>query len=88
MTKRQAAGPTGRSNGKMVARMSINAIGAGSAVSWSVPPAGASVDPETQRAQVRAQADMLSALRGVGHTGLTAIAAARLTDGQGIDLYV
>jgi hypothetical protein len=63
--------------------MSISAIGAGSAVSWSVPPAGASVDPEAQRAQVRAQADMLSALRAVSHVGTM---QALLTDGQGIDL--
>ena len=50
----------------------------------SMPQAGRSVDPDMQRAQVRAQADILNALRGVSSTGTV---AAQLGDGKGIDLY-
>ena len=65
--------------------MSIGAIGAGAALNWSAPPVGVSVDPETQRAQAGAQADLLNALRGIGSAGMV---ADRVTDGKGIDLYL
>ena len=64
--------------------MSIGAIAA-AAVNWSAPPAGVSVDPETQRAQASAQADLLNALRGIGSAGMV---ADRVSDGKGIDLYL
>jgi hypothetical protein len=65
--------------------MSVGSIGAGAAFAFRVATAGSAPDPATQRAQVNAQADLLSALRGVNQG---AVAAARLTDGAGIDLYM
>lgn len=62
----------------------IGAIGA-AAVNWSASPAGVSVDPETQRAQAGAQADLLNALRGIGSAGMV---ADRVSDGKGVDLYL
>jgi len=64
--------------------MAISAISSG-AVSWPVPAAGVSADPETQRAQASEQADLLNALRGIGSAGMV---ANRVGDGKGIDLYL
>jgi hypothetical protein len=71
----------------VVEAMSISSVGgASSAVSWTVPAAGVqAADPEVQREQVAAQADMLQALMGVKHTGAV---AARVSDGTGVDVYL
>ena len=66
--------------------MSISSVGAASAVTWTVPAAGVqAADPEAQREQASAQADMLKALMSVkhGHT-----VAARVSDGEGVDVYL
>ena len=63
--------------------MSIGSIGSGAA--FVVAASGAPPDPAAQKAQVNAQANLLQALRGVE---LPAQAAARMSDGQGVDLYV
>ncbi|GAA2629195.1 hypothetical protein GCM10010399_71150 [Dactylosporangium fulvum] len=63
--------------------MSVGSIG--SSVTWSVPAAGAPVDPGTRRAQVNAQADTLSALLGTKHNLQV---AANVSDGTGVDLYM
>jgi hypothetical protein len=65
--------------------MSIGSIGSGGAASWTPTAGGAPVDPRVQRAQVNAQADTLQALMGTRHT---TIVAARVADGQGIDLFM
>ena len=66
--------------------MSINAIGSGSALSMGVvAAAGQRPDPEAQRAQVNAQADLLQAVRTAD---LPAKAVSAVTDGQGVDLYL
>jgi hypothetical protein len=65
--------------------MSINAIGSGTALSIGVVAAGQRLDPETQRAQVNAQADLLQAVRTAD---LPAKALSAVTDGQGVDLYL
>ena len=68
-----------------VVTMSINAIGSGTALSMGVVAAGQRLDPEAQRAQVNAQADLLQAVRTVD---LPAKAVSAVTDGQGVDLYL
>jgi hypothetical protein len=66
--------------------MSISSVGAASAVSWTVPAAGVqAADPQAQREQASAQADMLKALMSVKHTGTV---AAKVSDGQGVDVYL
>jgi len=47
---------------------------------------GRTPDPEAQQAQVNAQADLLQALRGVDLP--VKMVAARLSDNQGVDLYL
>jgi hypothetical protein len=65
--------------------MSVGSIGAGAAFAFRVATVGSVPDPDTQRAQVNAQADLLSALRGVNRGS---VAAARVTDGAGVDIYM
>jgi hypothetical protein len=62
--------------------MSIGAIGSG-AISWSPPSVGVSADPQAQKAQAAEQANLLNALRGIGHSSTV---AANVTDGKGIDI--
>ncbi|WP_433060503.1 hypothetical protein [Dactylosporangium sp. CS-033363] len=57
----------------------------GDSITFSVPNAGAPVDPAARKAQVNAQADTLSQLMGAKHGGKV---AANLSDGQGVDLYM
>jgi hypothetical protein len=79
-------GRWGRRRKERVVRMSIGAIGGGaSAVAWPAPSAAAAADPETQKAQAHAQADLLNALRGTSHGSMV---ASRVSDGAGVDLYM
>jgi hypothetical protein len=64
----------------------INAIGSGTSLSFGIVFAAGQVpDPVTRQEQVNATADLLQAVRGVNLPG---IAAARMSDGKGIDLYL
>jgi hypothetical protein len=65
--------------------MSISVLGAGAAFAFRVATGGGAPDPRTQKAQVNAQADLLQALMG---SKLPAVAAAQLSDGTGVDLYI
>ncbi len=66
--------------------MSISSVGAANAVSWTVPAAGVqAADPQAQREQANAQADLLKSLMSVKHTGTV---AANVSDGKGVDLYL
>jgi hypothetical protein len=65
--------------------MSVSSIGAGAAFAFRVATAGTTPDPSSQHVQVNAQADLLQALMGIK---LPAIAAAQLSDGTGVDLYM
>jgi hypothetical protein len=65
--------------------MSVSSVGAGAMFALRVTTGGATPDPSSQHAQVNAQADLLQALMGVK---LPAIAAAHLSDGTGVDLYM
>lgn len=64
--------------------MPVSSIGAGAAFAFRMATGG-TPDPSSQHAQVSAQADLLQALMGVK---LPAIAAAHLSDGTGVDLYM
>jgi hypothetical protein len=59
------------------------------AVSTNVPfvmaASGKAPDPEARQAAVNSQADLLNAVRSVK---LPAVAAAKLNDGGGVDLYL
>ena len=55
------------------------------AAPFAVAAAGQAPDPECQKAQVNAQADLLQAVRGIDLQG---IASAKIADGGGIDIYV
>jgi hypothetical protein len=65
--------------------MSVSSISAGATFAFRVATGGITPDPASQQAQVNGQADLLSALMGVK---LPAIAAAHLSDGTGVDLYM
>ncbi|MEV6598774.1 hypothetical protein AB0M36_18220 [Actinoplanes sp. NPDC051346] len=64
--------------------MSVSSIGSGAALWGHVIAVGQPLDPQTQKAQANAQADLLQALR-VAESGT--VVAARVTDGRGIDVY-
>jgi hypothetical protein len=67
--------------------VSINPLGSGAALPLGlVTAAGQAPDPQAQKAQVNAQADLLQALRGV-ELPVTMVLA-RLSDNQGVDLYM
>jgi hypothetical protein len=67
--------------------MSISSIGSGAALPVGiVAAAGQTPDPQAQHAQANAQADLLQALRGVDLP--VKMVMARITDGQGVDLYL
>jgi hypothetical protein len=67
--------------------VSINSIGSGAASPFGlVPAAGHAPDPQTRQAQVNAQADLLQAIRGVELP--VKMVMARLSDQQGVDLYL
>lgn len=67
--------------------MSVTAIGSGAALPLRiVTTAGQMPDPQAQQAQVNAQADLLQAMRGVDLP--TKMVLARLSDNQGVDLYM
>ncbi len=63
--------------------MNVNAVNTN--VPFVMAASGKAPDPEARQAAVNAQADLLSAVRGVNLPG---IAAAKLSDGGGIDLYL
>lgn len=63
----------------------MNVAQIASSITYSVPPAGRGVDPDTAQAQVNSQADTLTALMGSRHN--TAVAN-NVSDGQGVDLYL
>jgi hypothetical protein len=68
--------------------MSISSVGAAAtnAVSWTVPAAGVqAADPQAQREQASAQADMLKSLMGIKHANTV---AAKVSDGTGVDVYL
>ena len=68
--------------------MSISSVGAAAtnAVSWTVPAAGVqAADPQAQREQASAQADMLNAVMGIKHADKV---VAKVSDGKGIDVYL
>ncbi len=64
-------------------------IGSFTSVATSAPfavvAAGQAPNPHAQKQQVNAQADLLQAVRAVNLPG---VAAAKLSDGGGIDIYV
>jgi hypothetical protein len=64
--------------------MSVSSIGAGAAFAFRMA-IGGPPDPSAQHAQVNAQGDLLQALMGIK---LPAVAAANLSDGTGVDLYM
>jgi hypothetical protein len=53
------------------------------AAQWPAPSAAAAADPDAQKAQAHAQADLLNALRGTSNGTMV---ADRVTDGKGIDI--
>jgi hypothetical protein len=69
----------------------MNVARIASSITWSVPSAGRGVDPDTAQAQVNAQADTLSALSALsalmGTRHNTAVAA-KISDGQGVDVHL
>lgn len=67
--------------------MSVSSIGSNAALPLAMVAAvGQPADPQTQKAQVNAQADLLQAARGVELP--VKMALARLSDNQGVDLYM
>jgi hypothetical protein len=67
--------------------MSISSIGSGTALSLGIVlAAGQAPDPQAQKAQANAQADLLNAVQGADLP--MKMVLARLSDGQGIDLYL
>ncbi len=56
-----------------------------SAAPFAVPAAGQAPDPEARQAQVNATADLLQAVRGIDLPG---IAAAKISQEGGIDIYL
>ena len=70
--------------------MSINAIGSGAALPFALAPTGQTPNPQFQRAQVNAQADLLQAMRGVELPFKLAVnqLATRLGTPQSVDTYL
>lgn len=66
--------------------MAVTMTGFGGALPFRTPTAGQTQSPESKQAQVNAQADMLQAMRGVELP--MKMVAAKLQDGQGVDLYM
>lgn len=66
--------------------MSVSPAGSSAALALATATAGQVPDPQARQAQVNAQADLLQAMRGVELP--TTMVLARLSDGQGIDLYL
>jgi hypothetical protein len=65
--------------------MSVSAVGAGAMFAFKAAIGAGSPSPAAQQDQVNAQADLLQALMGMR---MPAIAAAHLSDGAGVDLYM
>jgi len=66
--------------------LSVNSIGSGAALPFGmVAAAGKAPDPEAQKAQVNAQADLLLAVRSANRSS---VVAARLSDSARIDVYL
>ncbi|MEU7904940.1 hypothetical protein [Actinoplanes sp. NPDC049118] len=65
--------------------MSVSSVGAGAMFAFRAATGAGTPSPSAQQAEVNAQADLLQALMGLR---LPAIAAARLSDGTGVDLYM
>jgi len=65
--------------------MSVSSIGAGAMFAFKAAIGAGSPSPSAQQEQVNAQADLLQALMSVR---MPAIAAAHLSDGTGVDLYM
>ncbi|GAB1691850.1 hypothetical protein [Krasilnikovia sp. M28-CT-15] len=63
--------------------MSVGAIGS---TPFAVQAVGQQQDPYSQRAQVNAQADLLNAL--ISPDQAMKMVVAKLSDGQGVDLYL
>jgi hypothetical protein len=65
--------------------MSVSSVGAGAMFAFKAAIGAGSPSPSAQQDQVNAQADLLQALMGLR---MPAIAAAHLSDGAGVDLYM
>jgi hypothetical protein len=65
--------------------MSVSSVGAGAMFALRAAIGAGTLSPSAQQGQVNAQADLLQALMG---SRLPAIAAAHLSDGVGVDLYM
>ncbi|MET8152878.1 hypothetical protein ACIBSW_19810 [Actinoplanes sp. NPDC049668] len=65
--------------------MSVGSVGAGAMFALRTAIGAGTPSPEARQGQVNAQADLLQALMGLR---MPAIAAARLSDGAGVDLYL
>lgn len=65
--------------------MSVGSINAGAMFAFRAATGVGTPSPAAQQGQVNAQADLLQALMGAR---LPAIAAAHLSDGAGVDLYM
>jgi hypothetical protein len=57
----------------------------GDPATFTVPSAGATVDPAARQARVNAQADTLSQVMATKHSVRV---AANVSDGKGVDLYL
>jgi hypothetical protein len=67
--------------------MSVGSVGSNAALAMSaVTTIGKTPDPATRQAQVNAQADLLQAVRSVDLP--MKMVAARVSDNQGVDLYM
>jgi hypothetical protein len=65
--------------------MSVGSISAGAVFAFKAATGTGTPSPQAQQEQVNAQADLLQLLMGAR---MPAIAAAHLSDGAGVDLYM